>query len=82
MPNGRRVPFRIGNGVPSPLHTSDSDGTWEQKRRYWRLARPVAARFRRNVRRARRERRLAVVAVVRVYAGGNQSVARHIASFL
>ena len=82
MPNGGRVPFRVGDGDPSPLHTSDSEETEANKRKYFYLARRVATRFRRNVRRARRERRLAVVAVVRVYAEGNESVARHIASFL
>ena len=76
MPHGHRY-------SESPSHTSDSsDETWHNKRRYVYLARKVHARFRRNVRRARRERRLAVVAVVRFHAGGNKTLAQHIASFL
>ena len=91
MPNGRRrrVPFRVGGlgiagwrGAPSPLDSCDSDETWEHKRRYWRLARRVAARFRRLVRRARRERNFAVVVVVRKHARNSTDVARRIVSFL
>ena len=82
MPNGHKNTYRVGDGAPSPLHTSDSDETWENKRRYWRLARRVATRFRRNVRRARRERNFAVVAVVRVRAGDSADLARRIVSFL
>ena len=82
MPNGHRVPYRVGDGAPSPLHSSDSDETWENKRRYWRLARRVAARFRRLVRRARRERNFAVVVVVRKHARNSTDVARRIVSFL
>ena len=83
MPNGTRVPFRLGqHRSPSPLHTSDSDETWHNKRRYWDLARMVHARLQRNARRARRERRWAVVVIVRYHAGGDVTLAQHIASFL
>ena len=35
MPNGHRTPYRISNDEPpSPVHTSDSDETFENKTRY------------------------------------------------
>ena len=47
MPNGRRVPFRVGDsGSPSPEHTSDYEETWRNKKRWKWLARRVLWRFR------------------------------------
>ena len=58
MPNGDRQPYRVGAHSPSPDHTSDSDDTWEHKRRYWSHALRVRHRWRRHVGRARRARLL------------------------
>ena len=45
MPNGHRDPFRMGDGSPSPLHTSDSEDTYCNKRRYNYLAKKVIRRW-------------------------------------
>ena len=50
MSNGPRSPFRIGSGhPPSPLHTSDSEDTWNHKARWVSIAADVISQWRRFV---------------------------------
>ena len=56
MPNGDRAPFRVGDGEPSPTHTSDSDETDYNKKRWVLLARKVLHRLRDHVCRKKRAR--------------------------
>jgi hypothetical protein len=63
MPNGNRDPFRISNGEPpSPLHTSDSETTYEEKMRYEILMRWVAVRWKELVKRRRAKKCLYALA--------------------
>ena len=58
MPNGNREPYRLvpDYGPPSPLHTSDSEDTWNQKQRWRYLALRVIIQWRRFLRMARLRR--------------------------
>ena len=56
MPNGGSVPYRLGHGTPSPVHTSDSEDTYNNKMRWRWLGRKVLYRLRLNLRRKRCER--------------------------
>ena len=82
MPNGDRRPFRIGEGSPSPAHTSDSDDTREHKRRFHWLRVEGVLRWRSLAIRARRERGFVVALLVHRLAPGCQCVARIIVRFL
>ena len=82
MPNGDRRPFRIGEGSPSPSHTSDSEDTERHKRRYHQHQVEGALRWRTMVVRARRERNFVVTLLVRRLAAGCSGVARYIVRFL
>jgi hypothetical protein len=31
MPNGHRIPYRLSDETPSPIHSSDSEETWQNK---------------------------------------------------
>ena len=65
MPNGHREPYRFaglarvfdsdddGAGCPSPLHTSDSDDTYDNKRTYTTKRRQLVLLTRRWKKRAR-----------------------------
>ncbi len=57
MPNGNRVPYRIGS-TPSPGHTSDSKETHYNKRHWIYVVRKVLWRFQRNVQCQKRLRAL------------------------
>ena len=76
MPDGDRTPFRIGQGSPSPAHTSDSEDTTSHKRRYHQYQVEVALRWRAAVVRARRERSFVVTLLVHRLAAGCVGVAR------
>ena len=56
MPNGDREPYRIGEGCPSPVHTSDSEKTYDNKHRWHMLAFRYWHKWRRFVIRQRRRR--------------------------
>ena len=66
---------------PSPCHTSDSEETWNNKKRYKFLARKVLFRFRLNIKLMRRERRIVMV-MMAIRVGMNRSVARLIDEFV
>ena len=53
MPNGHQASYRVHPKYdpPSPLHSSDSEETWEQKHRYGILSRWTIKQWRRFVRR-------------------------------
>ena len=84
MPNGHRDPYRILSGEsPSPAHTSDSEETFHQKRRYHALARSVLRRWRLFVLRRRRQRCVAVLRYDKVLpAVMPDSVLENLALFL
>ena len=82
MPNGDRRPFRIGEGSPSPAHTSDSEDTGGHKRRYYQHQVEGVLRWRSLVVRARRERGFVVVLLVHRLAAGCLCVAGCIVRFL
>ena len=82
MPNGDRTPFRLGNGSPSPSHTSDSDDTREHKRRHHHIRVDVVLRWRSLTIKARRERGFVVVLLVHRVAAGCLCVAERIVRFL
>ena len=82
MPNGDRRPFRIGEGSPSPMHTSDSEDTEGHKRRYHQHQVEGVLRWRSLVVRARRERGFVVVLLVHRLAAGCLCVAGCIVRFL
>ena len=58
MPNGHRYPYRLHPECdsPSPLHTSDSEETYEHKQRYRILGLRVIRRWRRFVKMQRYKR--------------------------
>ena len=58
MPNGHREPYRLGEGCPSPCHTSDSEESWHHKKRYTFLARKYTRKWRRHVAWRKQSRRL------------------------
>ena len=63
MPNGHTEPFRFPNpnGVvehPSPVHTSDSEETWNDKVSYTAVQRKVWIRWRAFVSKRRRLKRV------------------------
>ena len=66
---------------PSPCHTSDSEETWNNKKRYKFLARKVLFRFRLNIKLMRRERRIVMVMMVS-RIGMDMSVVRLIGEFI
>ena len=82
MPNGDRKPFRVGDGSPSPSHTSDSDDTREHKRRFYRLRVEGILRWRALTIRARRERGFVVALLVHRLAPGCLCIAATIVRFL
>ena len=82
MPNGDRRPFRIGEGSPSPAHSSDSEDTRGHKRRYHQYQVEGMLRWRSLAIRARRERSFSVVLLVRRLAEGCVGVAESIVRFL
>ena len=58
MPNGHRDSYRIASGAsPSPAHTSDSEETCLQQKRYRRMVRLLPSPWKR-VRKYRRTNRL------------------------
>ena len=67
MPNGygephdwHREPFRAGGGAwPSPVHTSDSEDTWDNKTLAWGRARRVFLKWLLFARRKRGRREMA-----------------------
>ena len=82
MPNGDRRPFRIGQGSPSPAHTSDSEDTSVHKRRYRGHQLGVALIWRGVVLRCHRERNVVIAMIVNRLGNGLTDVARRIADFL
>ena len=82
MPNGDRRPFRIGQGSPSPAHTSDSEDTSVHKRRYHGHQLGVALAWRGVVLRCHRERNVVIAMIVIRLGNGLTDVARRIADFL
>ena len=58
MPNGHRDSYRLGDGPPSPVHTSDSEDTFNNKLRWVVLCRWVVLRWRHLIQRRRRAARV------------------------
>ena len=60
MPNGHRESYRIAPSFdsPSPLHTSDSEETWMQKRRYRMITLKVKWKWKKFVATRRRAQRI------------------------
>ena len=68
MPNGGGPPYRLWPGYesPSPIHTSDSEETFDNKARWYRLARRVLRRWRLFVQKKQEQRmRLHILALAR-----------------
>ena len=67
MPNGHRDPYRMSHGSsPSPVHTSDSEETYTNKKRWWWVASKVFWRLRNNVRRKKQARGMGALASLKL----------------
>ena len=60
MPNGQ-IRYRLGAGSPSPIHTSDSEETEENKQHYYVIAVLVIVQWRYFVAIRKRDRRIAAL---------------------
>ena len=82
MPNGHRLPYRLRPDflIPSPSHTSDSEETRKEKRRWFKLARRVRYRWKRLERLDRYEKFIRVV--VFRHKPGLEFAAASVAKFL
>ena len=61
MPNGYRPRYRLGAGSPSPVHTSDSEETEQNKHDYYEIAVMVLVQWRYFVSIRKRDRRIAAL---------------------
>ena len=61
MPNGYRPRYRLGQGSPSPIHTSDSEETEQNKQEYYAIAVLVIVQWRYFVAIRKRDRRIAAL---------------------
>ena len=57
MPNGYSPRYRLGQGSPSPIHTSDSEETEQNKEQYYQIALLVIVKWRDFVAKRKRARR-------------------------
>ena len=82
MPNGDRRPFRIGQGSPSPEHTSDSEDTSRHKDKYYGHQLGVSGLWRAAGLRFRREQNRVIAMIFHRLGNGLVDLARRVVGFL
>ena len=84
MPNGSRVPYRLSAIRPSPVHSSDSEDTDQNKRKYWKIVPCAISRWKAYTREKKSLRRTVALSGVATYLANaiNAETSAHILSFL